>query len=111
MTTLQIELPDVLAQSAQAARLLTLQAVEAMLSEQLKRQSSESLRTLWASAPLEELTPEIERMIDDHVLACVFEARPHLIASSDQHLHSLGGNHQGARIVRPAETIGLLEAM
>ncbi|MFM9879398.1 MAG: hypothetical protein ACKVOO_03190 [Burkholderiaceae bacterium] len=38
MTTVQVELPDVLAQSAQAAGLLTPQALEAMLREQLKRQ-------------------------------------------------------------------------
>lgn len=69
MTTVQVELPDVLAQSAQAAGLLTPQAVEAMLREQLKRQAGDALRTLWASAPPEELTPEIERMIDEQVQA------------------------------------------
>lgn len=69
MTTVQVELPDVLAQSAQAAGLLTSQALEAMLREQLKRQASDALRTLWANAPAEELTPEIEQMIDDGVQA------------------------------------------
>ena len=69
MTTVQVELPDMLAQSAQAAGLLTPQALEAMLREQLKRQAGESLRTLWASAPPEELTPEMEQMIDEQVQA------------------------------------------
>lgn len=46
---------------------------------------------------------------DDQVLACAVEARAHLIVSGDQHLHSLGGNYQGLRIVTPAEAAGLLE--
>jgi hypothetical protein len=69
MTTLQIELPDVLAQSAQAAGLRTPQAMEAMLREQLKRQAGVALHAIWASAPPEELTPEIEQMIDEQVHA------------------------------------------
>ena len=48
---------------------------------------------------------------DDQVLACAVEARAHLIASDDQHLHSLGGNYQGVRIVTPAEAVGLLQAV
>ena len=69
MTTIQVELPDVLAQLAQAAGLLAPQALETMLREQLKRQAVDSLRGMWASEPLEELTPEIERMIDEQVHA------------------------------------------
>ncbi len=69
MTTVQVELPDVLAQSARAAGLLTPQALEAMLREQLKRQAGNELRAMWSSAPPEELTPEIERMIDEEVQA------------------------------------------
>lgn len=67
MATVQVELPDVLAQSAQAAGLLTPQALEAMLLEQLKRRAADSLRTMWANAPSEEVTPEIEKMIDEQV--------------------------------------------
>lgn len=48
---------------------------------------------------------------DDQVLACAVEARAHLIASGDQHLHSLGGNYQGVRIVTPAEATALLQAL
>jgi len=69
MTTVQVELPDVLAQSAQAAGLLTPQALEAMLREQLKRQAGDALRAMWASAPPEELTLEIEQMLDEQVQA------------------------------------------
>jgi hypothetical protein len=69
MTTVQVELPDMLAQSAQAAGLLTPQALEAMLREQLRRRAGDALRTTWASEPPEELTPEIERMIDEKIQA------------------------------------------
>ncbi|MGQ0710408.1 MAG: PIN domain-containing protein [Rhodoferax sp.] len=59
---------------------------------------------------------EVARVIaqdadDDHVLACALQARAHLIASGDQHLHSLGGSYQGVRIVTPAEAVGLLQAL
>ena len=47
---------------------------------------------------------------DDQVLACALEAHAHLIASGDQHLHNLGGNYQGVRIVTPAEAAVLLQA-
>ncbi len=69
MTTIQVELPDVLAQSAQAAGLLTPQALEAMLREQLRHQAGDALRAMWIKAPLEELTPEIEQMIEEEVQA------------------------------------------
>lgn len=67
MTTVQVELPDGLAQSAQAAGLLTPQSLEAMLRDQLKRQAGGASHAMWASAPPEELTLEIERMIDEEV--------------------------------------------
>ena len=69
MTTIQVELPDVLAQSAQAAGLPPPQALEAMVRAQLKRQAGDALRALWVSAPPEELTPEVEKMIDEQVQA------------------------------------------
>jgi hypothetical protein len=43
--------------------------MEAMLREQLKRQAGVALHAIWASAPPEELTPEIEQMIDEQVHA------------------------------------------
>ncbi|MBK6323228.1 hypothetical protein [Candidatus Aalborgicola defluviihabitans] len=79
MTTVQVELPDMLAQSAQAAGLLTPQALEAMLREQLKRQAGDALRAMWANAPAKELTPEMERMIDDEVKAVRAQQRKHAL--------------------------------
>jgi hypothetical protein len=75
MTTVQIQLPDDLAQDAQAAGLLTPEAMAAMLREQLHKQAGESLRTMWERMPPEELTPEIEQMIDDEVRATRAEQR------------------------------------
>ena len=75
MTTVQIQLPDELAQDAQAAGLLTPEAMAAMLREQLRKQAGESLRTMWERMPPEELTPEIEQMIDDEVRAVRAERR------------------------------------
>jgi hypothetical protein len=75
MTTVQIQLPDELAQDAQAAGLLTPQAMAAMLREQLRKQAGESLHSMWERTPPEELTPEIEQMIDDEVRAVRAERR------------------------------------
>ena len=75
MTTVQISLPDELAQNAQAAGLLTPEAVEAMFRERLKKQAGETLRAIWERMPQEELTPEIEQMIVDEVRAVRAEKR------------------------------------
>lgn len=77
MTTVQIQLPDQLAQEAQAAGLLTPEAMAAMLREQLKKQAGEDLRAMWARMPKEELTPEIEQMIVDEVRAVRDGRRKH----------------------------------
>jgi uncharacterized protein HemY len=69
MTTIQIQLPDELAQDAQAAGLLTPQAIEAMLREQLRKQSGEFLRTAWQRVPQAKLNPKIEQMIAEEVRA------------------------------------------
>jgi hypothetical protein len=75
MTTVQIQLPDELAQEAQAAGLLTPEAMSVMLREQLRKQAGESLRAMWERMPQEELTPEIEQMIDEEVHAVRAERR------------------------------------
>jgi hypothetical protein len=75
VTTIQIQLPDELAQDAQAAGLLTPEAMAAMLREQLRKQAGESLRALWERMPPEEITPEIEQMIDDEVHTARAERR------------------------------------
>lgn len=66
MTTLELKLnlPDEL---AQRAGLLTPEAIEAMLREQLRRQAGEQLRATWARMPQEELTPAIEQEIIEAV--------------------------------------------
>jgi hypothetical protein len=75
MTTVQIELPDELAQDAQAAGLLAPEAMAEMLRDQLKKQAGEDLRAMWARMPKEELTPEIEQMIVEEVRAVRAERR------------------------------------
>lgn len=77
MTTLELKLnlPDDLAQKAQSAGLLTPQAIEAMLREQLRKQAGEMLRALWAHRPQEELTPEIEQEIAAEIRAARAERR------------------------------------
>jgi len=69
MTTLELtlNLPDELAQQAKSAGLLTPDAIEAMLREQLRKQAGEQLRVLWARMPRDELTPEIEQEIAEEV--------------------------------------------
>ena len=63
MTTLELTLPDDPVQRAQSAGLLTSEAIESMLCEQLKKRAGENLRAIWARLPREELTPEIEQEI------------------------------------------------
>ena len=41
--------------------------VNFLAAQERRREAAESLRTMWANAPQEELTPEIEQMIVDEV--------------------------------------------
>lgn len=75
MTTVQIDLPDELARDAQAAGLLTSEALEQILREQLRRRAGAELRALWDRLPDEELTPEIEQEIVEEVRAVRAERR------------------------------------
>jgi hypothetical protein len=67
MTTVQINLPDELAQKAASAGLLSAEAMETMLREQLRRRAGDALQTMWQRGPQEELTPEIEQEIVQEV--------------------------------------------
>lgn len=67
MTTVQIELPEQLAQQARQAGLFSSQKMEAILRAQLRREAIESLRAMHARLPAEELTPEIEQEIVETV--------------------------------------------
>ena len=75
MTTIQIQLPDDLVQDAQAAGLLTPDAIERLLRERLRRQAGDALRVMWNRMPREELTPEIEEVINEEVQAVRAERR------------------------------------
>lgn len=75
MTTIQIDLPDALAQEAAKAGLLNSAAFENFLRTQLRIKAGESLRAMWAQTPSEELTPEIEQMINQEVLTVRAEMR------------------------------------
>jgi len=67
MTTVQITLPDELAQMAASAGLLSADAMEVMLREQLRRGAGDALQSLWQRLPADELTPEIEQEIVEEV--------------------------------------------
>ena len=75
MTTVQITLPDELAQKAANAGLLSPEAMELMLREELRRRAGESLRATWNRAKGDELTPETEREIVEEVRAARAERR------------------------------------
>ncbi len=134
MTTVQINLPDELAQKAASAGLLSAEAMEAMLREQLRRRAGESLQAMWQRGPKEELTPEVERQIvedtalvtlvvpasvprvvagdadDDHVIAAAVAARAELIVTGDRkHLLPIG-SHQGIAIVTAREVVDRIKA-
>lgn len=58
-----------------------------------------------------QIAPTIEAdSDDDQVLACALAAQADVIVSGDKHLHTLGGQFQGIRIVRPAEAVAMIEA-
>ncbi len=67
MTTVEITLPDELAQKAAQAGLLSPETMAAMLREELRRRAGEELQTLWQRLPQEELSPEIEQEIVEEV--------------------------------------------
>lgn len=47
---------------------------------------------------------------DDHVVACAVAAQADLIVSGDKHLHSLGGQYQGIRIVSTIDALEFIRA-
>lgn len=58
MTTVQITLPDQLAQDAKREGLLTSEALAKMLRERLRAQAGDALRDMWQRMADEELTDE-----------------------------------------------------
>ena len=103
---MQINLPDELAQKAASAGLLSAEAMEAMLREQLRRRAGDALQAIWQRGPLEELTPEIEQEIIEEVR----KVRAELIVTGDRkHLLPIG-THQGIAIVTAREVVDRIGA-
>jgi hypothetical protein len=75
MTTIQLSLPDDLAEKAMKAGLLSAEAIQDLLREQLRRQAGETLREAWSRLPKEELTPEVEQEVVEAVRAYRAEQR------------------------------------
>jgi hypothetical protein len=75
MTTIQLTLPDDLARKATEAGLLSAEAIQEMLREQLLRRAGESLREIHRRLPCEDLTPEIEQEVAEAVRAYRAERR------------------------------------
>jgi hypothetical protein len=71
VTTIQITLPDDLAESARDAGLLDPEAIQGMLRLHLRHQALEDLQRLWKKMPPAALTPEVEA----DVVAAVRECR------------------------------------
>jgi predicted nucleic acid-binding protein len=106
MATVQINLPDELVQKAASAGLLSAEAMEAMLREQLRRRAGEALQAMWQHGPQEELTPEIEQEIVEEV----GKVRAELVVTGDRkHLLPIG-SHQGIAIVTAREVIDRVDA-
>jgi hypothetical protein len=77
MKTVQINLPDDLAQNAASAGLLSAEAMEAMLREQLRRRAGQALQEMWQRGPQEELTPDVEQEIVEEVRQARAQRRLH----------------------------------
>ena len=75
MTTIQLSLPDDLAEKAMKAGLLSAEAIQDLLREQLRRQAGGTLREAWSRLPKEELTPEVEQEVVEAVRAYRAEQR------------------------------------
>ncbi len=48
---------------------------------------------------------------DDHVIACAVVAQADMIISGDKHLHSLGEQYKGIRIVNAAQALELIKTV
>ncbi len=75
MATIQVTLPDDLAKKATEAGLLSADAIQEMLREQLLRRAGETLREIRSRVPREEMTAEIEEEISEAVQAYRVERR------------------------------------
>lgn len=102
-TVLMAELLDVLSREKFATRLNQAGIVPLDIVRELRRLA-------YMCAPTDVPSVIANDPDDDHVLACAVAAQAVLIVSGDKHLHDLGGQYQGIRIVSAAEAIGLIFA-
>jgi len=75
MATIQLTIPDDLAKKATEAGLLSADAIQEMLRQQLLRRAGETLREIRSRVPREEMTAEIEEEIAEAVQAYRVERR------------------------------------
>ena len=103
-TMLLAELLDVLSRDKFAARLAQAGLTSLSIVSELRRMAH-------MVAP-----DNVPRVIendpdDDHVIACAVAAQADLIVSGDKHLHSLGGQYKGIRIVSPTEALEFIKSL
>lgn len=102
-TVLLAELLDVLSREKFAARLAQADLTPLGIVSELRRMA-------YMVAP-----DNVPRVIendpdDDHVIACAVAAKAGLIVTGDKHLHSIGGQYNGIRIVSPFEALEFIKA-
>ena len=103
-TVLLAELLDVLSREKFAARLAQADLTPLNIVGELRRMARIVVPD---NVPLViENDPD-----DDHVIACAVAAQADLIVSGDKHLHSLGGQYKGIRIVSPTEALEFIKAV
>lgn len=95
------ELLDVLSREKFSARLAQAGLMPLSIVRELRRLA-------YMSAPINVPCVIVDDPDDDHVLACAVTAQADLIVSGDKHLHSLGGQYQGIRIVSAAVAIQMI---
>jgi len=98
---LMAELLDVLSREKFATRLAPAGLAPIDIVRELRRLAC-------MSAPINAPRVIANDPDDDHVLACAVAAQADLIVSGDKHLHSLGGQYQGIRIVSAAEAVQII---
>jgi len=98
---LMSELLDVLSREKFATRLAQAGLTPLEIVRELRRLA-------YISAPANVPRVIVNDPDDDHVLACAVEAQADLIVSGDKHLHSLGGQYKGVRIVSAAVAMQMI---